>query len=86
MKKDVCNTSLYQALEVIKPLLKNYDTATVGSLLSTVSITGIVKLLLSEVTISSTNINLVETEAVSLIFGFSFIFLKIKFSENQTAW
>ena len=79
MKKDVCNTSLYQALEVIKPLLKNYDTATVGSLLSTVSITGIVKLLLSEVTISSTNINLVKisgNRSSFLNFWFQFHFLK----------
>lgn len=79
MKKDVCHTSLYQALEVIKPLLKNYDTATVGSLLSTVSITGIVKLLLSEVTISSTNINLVKisgNRSSFLNFWIQFHFLK----------
>lgn len=79
MKKDVCNTSLYQALEVIKPLLKNYDTATVGSLLSTVSITGIVKLLLSEVTISSANINLVKisgNRSSFLNFWIQFHFLK----------
>ena len=79
MKKDVCNTSLYQALEVIKPLLKNYDAATVGSLLSTVSITGIVKLLLSEVTISSTNINLVKisgNRSSFLNFWIQFHFLK----------
>lgn len=77
MKKDVCNKSLYQALEVIKPLLTNYDTATVGSLLSTVSITGIVKLLLSEVT--STNINLVKISGNSssfLNFWIQFHFLK----------